>query len=36
MLSVRVKYNSNMKVDTDVEKGEKNTTVSRPVRDCHT
>jgi len=35
-LSMMVKYNSNMKVDTDIGKGEKNTTMSRAVRDCFT
>jgi hypothetical protein len=35
-LSLMVKYNWNMKVDTDIGKGGKNTTVSRPVGDCHT
>jgi hypothetical protein len=35
-LSVRVNYNSDMKVDTHIGKGEKNTTVSRPVGDYGT
>jgi len=35
-LSLMVNYNSNMKVDTDIGKGGKNTTVSRPVGDCRT
>jgi hypothetical protein len=35
-LLLMVKYNSNMKVDTDIGKGGKNTTVSRLVGNCHT
>jgi hypothetical protein len=33
---VRVKYNQNMKVGTDIGKVGKNTTVSRPVGGCRT
>jgi hypothetical protein len=35
-LSVRVKHNSYMKVDTDIGKVGKNTTVSEPAGDCCT
>lgn len=35
-LSLMVKYNSNMKVDTDIGKGGKNISVSRPMGDCRT